>query len=97
LETASEVDVESLPIGSVIPPVEPATPEWASGVKVAVSCSGEALAENDTWHVAVGLDGDTGAFEHVPPTGPPKFANVIDPDIGAGLPPADTVAVNVTT
>jgi hypothetical protein len=96
LDTDNEVAVESAPIGSVIVPAEPATLELASGVKVAVSCAGEASAENETWQVAVGLEEDTGSFEHEPPIGPPKVANVTDPDIGAVL-PADTVAISVTT
>jgi hypothetical protein len=97
LDTASEVDVESPRIDSLIVPAEPATPELASGVKVAVSCSGEASAENETRHVAVGRDEETGSSEHEPPIGTPKIANVSDPDMGAGLVPADTVATSVTT
>ena len=97
LDAASEVDVASRATGSVIVPVDPATPEFASGVNVAVNCSGDASAENETRHVTVGLDGETDAPEHEPPIGPPKFANVTDPDMGAGLPPVDTVATSVTT
>ena len=97
LDTDNEVAVESAPMGSVIVPAEPATPELASGVKVAVSCAGDASAENETWQVAIGLEEDTGSFEHEPPIGPPRFANVTDPEIEAPLPPVDTVATSVTT
>jgi len=97
LDTDSDVDVGSAPIGSVIVPVEPDTPELASGVKVAVSRVGDASAENDTWQVAVGLEEDTDSFAHEPPIGPPMLANVIDPDIAAPLLPLDTVAISVTT
>ena len=97
MDVASEVNVESRPMGSVMLPVEPATAEFASGVNVAVRCSGDASAENETRHVTVGLDEETGASEHEPPIGPPKFANVTDPDMGAELPPVDTVATSVTT
>ena len=96
LDTDNDVAVESAPMGSVIVPAEPATLELASGVKVAVSCAGDASAENETWQLAVGLEEDTRSFEHEPPIGPPKVANVTDPDIGAVL-PADTVATSVAT
>ena len=86
LDTDNEVAVGSAPMGSVIVPAEPATLELASGVKVAVSCAGDASAENETWQVAVGLEEDNGSFEQEPPIGPPNVANVTDPDIGAALP-----------
>ncbi len=55
VERSSEVDVEPGPTVSVAVPVEPAAVEVLSGVKVALSCTGDEAAEKVVWHVAYGV------------------------------------------
>ena len=53
-EAWSAVAVESLVSWNASVPDEPVTPALASGANVAVICSGDREAVNETWQVAVG-------------------------------------------
>jgi hypothetical protein len=96
LDTSKEVEVESLVTSSVAAPADPATVESASGVKIAVSSSGDVTAANELWHVAVGIALVTGSFMHAGLIGRPLFSNVMVPDSEAAVLVGVTDATNVT-
>ena len=88
-----DVDVESGPTVTVVDPVAVATPEAESGVKSAVTKSGEVDAANDVVQVAAGAEGVIGSATQ-PAIGRPPFEKVTVPDGKPGL--EVTAASNVT-
>lgn len=84
LEASREVDVESGTTVTVVDPVAFATPEAESGVKSAVTDSGEVDAANEAVQVAAGVEGVIGSPIQ-PAIGRPPFAKVTAPDGTPGL------------
>ncbi len=93
LGTSRDVDVESGPTITVVDPVAFATPEAESGVKSAVTSSGEVDAANEVVQVAAGVAAVIGSATQ-PAIGRPPFENVTVPDGKPGL--EVTAASNVT-
>ena len=93
LEASSDVDVESGPTVTVVDPVAFATPEEESGVKSAVTDSGDVDAANEVVQVAAGVAAVIGSATQ-PAIGRLPFEKVTVPDGKPGL--EVTAASNVT-
>jgi hypothetical protein len=89
----TEVDVASGPTVSANTPMDPATVDEESGVKIDVNCSGEVDTLNEVWHRAKELAAATRSATH-PGIGAPLAANVIVPD---GEPAVKVIAATKVT